>query len=190
MRTSAKLFVYALTALALLIGAATPARAADEPKRAVLLIKALSYEKAITTRSGDEVRLVVVYRAGDPRSEEDRKAWDKALRGLGDMKIQNKRITSSAVAVTPNLAKDLEAARPDVILVAEGLGEDLAKVRAVSQSTSRLTFGTSPGSVEVGLVLGVFMTAGKPQIVVNLKEAKRVNAEFQTALLRLAKVIR
>jgi len=48
----------------------------------------------------------------------------------------------------------------------------------------------SPGGmVEQALPVGVTMSSGKPQIVINEKASKGVGARFETSVLKLARVI-
>ncbi len=179
----------ALLTVALAVAASAGAGGATAPFdiQVPLLLKALTYDRNLKTRAGDQVRIAIVVPAKASRAPaEELLAAVKALpdRTVSGMPVTFEEVTSDALDQT------LRERRWAAAYVMPGFGrEEIAQIKRVCESRQVLAVATSPDEVDRGLAFGVGAQGGKPQIVVNLPSSKASGTEFDLALLRLARVI-
>jgi hypothetical protein len=163
------------------------------PERQVLILsRALAYDGNLKERAGGELVVAVLVRPGHGDSEAVGAGMTRAWKALGSMKVQG--LTVKAVNLQWTGAQPLLAALTgqavDVLYVAPGLEPEIAAIIAITRQRRIITMGSREAHVTSGLSLGVFITEGKPTIVVNLPAARAEGAAFAADLLRLAKVIK
>ena len=92
-------------------------------------------------------------------------------------------------AALSTLVRDLEAKKPTTVLLLPVLPAD-ARADALTWSRTAKVYSLAldAAAVNEGALLGVGVTNGKPQPVINATTAKALNADFK-AVLRLARVV-
>jgi hypothetical protein len=155
-----------------------------------LVLKALTYDRNLKSRSGDTVRIAIVMPSKGSRS-----AVDELLSSLN-------AIPGRTVNGLPVVFKEIVADTDDAIeqglrdgtwaaaYVMPGFSHaDLAKVRRICESRRVLAVAASVDDLEHGLAFGIGAQGSKPQIVINLRASKACGSDFDLALLQLSKVM-
>jgi len=177
-----------------LLGLATPvaAGAISVPfeVQVPLVLKALTYDRNLKTRGGDQARIAVLLPPKGGRGPADDLA--AALNGLPDRTVNGLPVTFREIVVTDAAA--LEAGLKDqrwvAVYVMPGFSKDeLAQVRRVCEAKRILTVAAAADEIERGMAFAIGAQSGKPQIVVDLAGSKACGSEFDLALLRVARVI-
>jgi hypothetical protein len=173
-----------------------PAQAEDggsvEVKRALILARALAYDTRLAARAGHQVVLAIVYRKGDPASEAQASEVSRAFRQLEGLQIAGLPFRSIAIAYTgpSGLEALIDRDETDALLLCEGLAAEIPIVRQVGRSRKVITAGNSEEQVRAGLSLAVVSESNRLHLMVNLGESRQQGSQFDTALLRIARVIK
>jgi hypothetical protein len=154
-----------------------------------LVLKALTYDRSLKSRAGDQVRIAVLVPKG-ARGAADR--LGAALDGLPDRTVNGLPVSFREVSVSEIGA--LEAALRDtrwvVLYVLPGFSrEELREVRRISEARQILPVAALADEVERGMAFAIGAEGGKPQIVVNVSGSKACGSEFELALLRVSRVV-
>jgi hypothetical protein len=155
-----------------------------------LVLKALTYDRSLKARAGDQVRIAVLIPGKSGRDAAD--DLSAALSGLPDRTVNGMPVNFREIVVGD--AASLEAGLRDLRWVAAYVmpgfsREELAEIRRVCQTRHILTVAAAAEEIERGLAFAVGAQGGKPQIVVSLPGSKACGSEFDLALLRVARVI-
>jgi YfiR/HmsC-like len=155
-----------------------------------LMLKALTYDRSLKGRVGDQVRIAVLH----PSEEEPGAAENlaTALRNLPGRTLNGLPVTFRHFTVRNQAVVDqaLRDGRWAAAYVMPGFSsEELAQIRRACESQHVLAMAADAGEVERGMAFGVDSREGKPQLVVNLTSTKAFGSEFDLALLRLSRVI-
>jgi hypothetical protein len=161
-------------------------------KRAVILVRALSYDANLKDRVGDDLVIAVVGRKGNVSSE----ACSTGMRqGLGV--LSGARVAGVPLKVMQfwyggiePLASAVGPQGIDALYLCEGLEGDLPAILDVAKKNQILTMCGSEEQVNRGTALGVVFIESKPTLFVNLTAAKSAGAALSSDLLRVARVIR
>jgi uncharacterized protein DUF4154 len=155
-----------------------------------LMLKALTYDRALKARVGDQVRIAVLHPAqGEPGAAESLASSLRNLpeRTLNGMPVTFRHFTVRTEAV---VAQALREGRWAAVYVMPGFSsEELGQIRRACETQHVLAMAADAGEVERGLAFGVDSREGKPQLVVNLSNTRAFGSDFDLALLRLSRVI-
>jgi hypothetical protein len=181
--------------VAALAAAGTAARAEEglsPRKEALLLLRVLVYDRNLTARAGGKVRVAIVYRAGDRRSEARR---DEVLEAFEDVAkevvVAGLPVEVMAVAhrVDSEFAGSLRSAAPAYLYVCAGLEQAVEEIARTTRRQGVVSAAGSREMVEAGLAIGVVSRGKRAGVVVNLGAARSEGADFDAALLAIAEVI-
>ena len=158
-------------------------------KRALILLRVLAYDRNLAGRSGDAVRVAVLYRAGDELSE--RSAGELvAAGGAVERSVAGKPVQLVSVAfAAETLEHDLARAGASAVYVCSGLAGAVLSVAEATQRRKVLSFTTEEELVKSGLAIGLLRRGERVAIVVNLVAARAEGADLSAELLRLAEVV-
>jgi hypothetical protein len=173
-------------AIALVLSASS-ARA-EGAKPALLLAKALSYERRLADTKGRTVGIAVIYAADNTASKQQAQSWVSAFEALGSVQVHGVSVEVWAVpfhaAQVSQLVRDRGV---DVLLACEGA--PFAETAAIARQHKILSSGDTPAAIASSLSLGVFMDKNKPKILINMRAAKAEGAVFSAKLLQLAELL-
>lgn len=188
------LLTWLVAALAV-FGGAWPALAAELPpvNQALLLLRVLAYDRNLSRRAGKRVAVIVVARAGDPRSREraDRlvEAFDEVA---GKVVVAGLPVGAEALAVRDAAALQarLEASPAALVYLDEGLGPLVPELTAVTRRRGALSAAGDRALVEAGAAVAAVPRGDRAGVVVNLVAARQEGADLDAALLAVAELIR
>jgi hypothetical protein len=164
----------------------------DSKLEATIHLKALNYDRALKTRtSGSTLTVGVIYRSGG-ESEKVQRDITAAFRDIGKrLKVQGLTVQPVPILHTSEgLAAQLNDAGVNVIYVTPGMDSDLAKIHAAAVPRRAPTLCSDRDLVMQGVALGVFFRDGKPVLAVNLKIARELGMEMESALFSVAEVFK
>jgi len=155
-----------------------------------LMLKALTYDRTLKARVGDQVRIAVIVppKAGRDATEE----LLASISALPDRTLNGMPVVFKEIVATDEAALDLalRSGRWAAAYVMPGFkADEMAQVKHVCASRQILAVAALVDDLDRGMALAVGAQGGKPQIVVNLASTKACGSEFDLALLRLARVI-
>lgn len=166
---------------------------ADEPVPAKLallvMLKVLTYDRNLAARGEGDF---VVYVAVEPGQESARKELERAVEELRGAALRARpvRFVYGPVGTAEELGKQLVAHQAQAVLALAGLSD--AGLAALAQAAGELklyTLSLDPSLVERSVAVGVTNDGGRPKILLNLSASRRMNATFEPAVLKLARII-
>jgi len=176
--------------------AADPSGFSDEPDLSMtvqypLLLKILQFDRNLTSRTGPQVVIGVVYqgrfRASKRACEEMRKAAQAAAaERVGDRHIDLVEIDIERV----DLKQVLDSLHVDVAYVAPLRATDIKTITDVTRDLHITTVTGVEEYVHQGLAVGLGVREEKPRVFVNLEASRAEGADFSSRLLSLAQVVK
>lgn len=161
-------------------------------KQALLLLRVLVYDRNLRSRAGGEVRVAVVFRAGNQGSEAQRDELVAALEEVS-REVIAAGLPVKVLAVPYHDAADFEArlgrAAPACAFVCAWLEPMVKDVSRATQRHAVLSMSGSKEMVEGGLAIGLVNRGQRAGVVVNLRAARSEGADLDAALLGIAEVI-
>ncbi len=153
--------------------------------RAVILLRALRYERGFASGDG-EAKLVVVA-AASGTSARDAAGMEVAFRhlarsGVAGRPVKIERLTFNSAAET---LAELRRRKPQVVYVAHQSANP--GLKELPRGTISLCAGSE--NMMNGCVLTVEIARRKPRIVVHLRDARRAGLSFDSRLLRMVRLI-
>jgi YfiR/HmsC-like len=158
--------------------------------RSAILIRAISYEKTLASRTGRAVIAIVGGPSGD--SAEDAGEMSAVFERLaGRTMVANRPAT--VVRVTYDSKTKLQAAlsaqHAEVVYVAPGLSSVIPDIPIREGAVVRIIICGDGDDIERGCALAVTRADNKPQLLLNVKHANAAGLRFAPQLLRLARII-
>jgi hypothetical protein len=178
----------ALLLIALVSASSIVVRADVSSKHALLLAKALSYERRLSESKGSTVGIAVLYAAGNEASKRDALSWVKAFQALGALKVHGVAMEASAMPFQRERVREFVRARGiDVLLACDG--SPYAAVAALARELQILTASDVRAGIVNNLSLGILIEGDKPRILINIRAAKAEGVMFSARLLQLAELL-
>lgn len=153
-----------------------------------LLVKVASYDRNFQQRAGERAKILIVAKPGNGDSA---RVAAQVEAGLGRAS-QIGGLPHDEV-VTPfqgaaELANAIRAQRAAIVFFGPGFRDDVAAISQALDGVDVLTATAIPDYVQAGIVLGFDVTSGRPELLVNLGQAKRQKVALRADVLRLMKV--
>ena len=160
----------------------------SESRRAQLIIKALSYDRAIKTRAKATVNLAVLTNGSG--CEDEVAALNDAARnarvdGL-PLKVATQVWSEDIAAVEAALT----AANVTAAFVCPGTRGRISAIVATARKLDILTFAGSEADVRAGISIGVVARGSRPVLMVNMSAVKEEGVDLDSALMRFAGTLR
>ncbi|MBI3184243.1 MAG: DUF4154 domain-containing protein [Myxococcales bacterium] len=163
---------------------------APDPKIAMpILLKVLTYDVNFEARGRGEFVVLV---ASENGQQAEREKLLGVLTGLSVATIKNRplKFVGTEFRDEGSLQSEIDRHKASAVLAVPGLSEKaLNAVSEVSQDNQIYTLSLDRSMVEKALAVGVTQAGGRPQILINEKASRAVGAKFESAVLKLAKVI-
>jgi hypothetical protein len=156
-----------------------------------LILKALTYDRTLVERAGEELTIGVVYVAGDPVSVQAKNEMADTLKAFAGKTVKKVPIRFVVLEYTTpgELERAVKASQVEVLYVAPGNAGHLPAVLKLSQSQRIITTTGVPDYVRRGVAVGVGLKQDKPEVLINLRSSRSEGSEFDSRLLRSATVL-
>jgi hypothetical protein len=112
----------------------------------------------------------------------------RALQDVGNIGGKPIRVHTATWKGAAALASSCRSQGAHALYVAPGLADQASAIAQALGNSPILSFAAVESYVAKGMVLGVELRSGKPNMSINLKQAKRQALDFPSAVLKLAKV--
>lgn len=155
-----------------------------------MLIKVLLFERALITKAGDEIIIGILYYKRNKSSNDSQKEILNLIHA-SKLKIGNSTIRCIPIEMneSTDLVTQLTRFHIHVLYITPIRAIDIEVISQTCQSKHIISMTGVTDYLESGIALGVGTRGEKPQIIVNLSEAKAEGADFSSKLLNLAKII-
>lgn len=157
-----------------------------------LFLKILTFDRNLKERVGDEIVIAIFYQGKFKRSLNVRdqlvKVTDESpIKEIEDIPI---RYVSIDISEKTDLAKALSKNKVDILYITPLRALRIKTITNVSRAKKIMTLASVPDYVESGLSVGIGIKGEKPLIIINLPAAKAEGVNFDSELLKLAKVVK
>jgi len=173
--------------------ALTPNAHADvtDDRRALVMLRVLAYDKQLSQRVGDEVRVVVAYTADDAGAAEGTR-WSTAFARAGKLKVNGRPVVVIAYRVESyeQLGRALDHSA--AVMACDGLTRKLSPgaLAKLTRAKHVLSISTREADVAAGLAVAIVPGKQRDEIVVNLRAAQAEGVKFDAGLLQLAREVK
>jgi hypothetical protein len=153
-----------------------------------LLVKVASYDRNFVQRAGERARILILTKPGNVDSKRIAAQVEAGLARVNQIAglPHEESVTPYRGAV--ELANKIRAERVAVVFLGPGFRDDIGAIREALDGVDVLTATAIPDYVEAGVVLGFDVAAGRPELLVNLPQAKKQKVALRSEVLRLMKV--
>jgi|1185.fasta_scaffold00759_2 aconitase A len=168
---------------------------ADVPaaNQAMLVLRILSYDRNVADRAGKEVTIAVLARAGSAASETMQGSIAGALQEAGSRTAVSGlpvKVVKLNWAGAAKLESDLAASHASALYVGPELADAIGQLPRIAQKHRILSFSEGDEYVNSGVSIALVRRENRVAIVVNLPGARSEGADLDSALLRIAEVVR
>lgn len=161
----------------------------DADRRALVLLRVLSYDRNIASRAGDRVTILVIY--DEPSTADERDRWVVALAGVRKITVADRATATRTHAFkdAATLEAEVRVSHPAAIVVCSGVERGLAAIRDTARAHKAMTFTTRASEVEAGFSVGLVAGERRDVIAINLEAARAEGVQFEAGLLKIARRI-
>jgi hypothetical protein len=152
--------------------------------QAPLLVKILSFDQSGPGGTGDPRVVAVVYQGRNRVSAEVARDMGTRLEATGSI-----RTLLIDLDRTPDLGDALARIKASALYIAPLRAIKVDDLAAASRDGQVVSLTGVPGYVDQGLAVGLELSAGRPQVVINLGASRAQGARFSAQLLKLARVV-
>jgi hypothetical protein len=155
-----------------------------------LLLKVLSYDRALNRNGSGDLVLAVLYDAANSTLTAARTAFTRAVRASDVAVVNGRTIKVVEINVAAgHVGTAMKEKGVTAAYLTPGLDARLEQlVRAAVEAQVTLMSG-SERYVKQGVAVGVGAAGGKPEILINLRTARTAGADLPAPLLKIATVI-
>lgn len=180
----------AALAVALLAAGATAHEIPVPPRlQAALTARTAPFDLGLAARSKRTVLVLVVYKAANAESDRVAGEYADALQLEGTIGEKPVDVQTLEVASAQDLPATIRSRRPAIVYLAAGFADEMPALAAALAGQDVLTVAAEPAAVTKGACLGFNLLAGRPRLVINVRQAKKQGVHFDASLLRLASVV-
>jgi len=187
---AARLFV-ALSLLMPSIAAAQemPVRVRDQFP---ILLKALTFDRSLSTRCADTLVIGILYQSRFRQSEDAKKEFMSIGQEIASSRAEEipVRFVPIDLSLGTILHAEILAHRVNTLYVTPLRGTDLKRVIEATRKSKVLTLTGISAYVDSGLSIGVESKDRQPSLVINRRAYRAEGADLDSQLLEIARIIR
>jgi hypothetical protein len=156
-----------------------------------LLLKILCFDRNLHRHADKQFVFAILYQKKFRKSLDAKNDFEQALSKYSLTKIDNIPIKLIAVDVSEDssLTSIIDYNRVDVIYLAPVKAINIGDITTLSRQKQITTLTGVADYVEAGIAVGVGVKGDKPQILINLNAAKAEGVNFNSQLLKLARIV-
>lgn len=152
-----------------------------------LLARVVKFERTFTSNGKAPATVIVVAKPSVTVSTRASAQLTTALKRAGN--LAGRPVTVITHSFTKAPALKAVSAGSAIVYLMPGLSDEVKNISEALSGMRVLVVAASGDDVERGAVLGFDLQSARPRIVVNLPKARAQSLDFNSQLLRLAKVI-
>jgi hypothetical protein len=186
-----------MVAILAVFGLAAAARAVEKPRVACdvqlgLMIKILTFDRNLGARVGDDLVFGILYQESDPLSLQVKTEMERAPAAAANARIGKIPIRTISIALdrSSNWDQALRTAGVDIAYLTPMRDTVIVRVINLCRDLKVTTIGSLPEYTARGATIGFESAGDHSAILINLKAAGEVGADFNSRLLAVAKMFR
>lgn len=156
--------------------------------QAELLTKVAGYDRNLTARAGDRVRVLLLQKPGDADSARVATQMQSALAQIPTIAGLPHDDAVVAWKGAQALVDAIKTQHVAIVFFTPGFSDDLDAIRNALSGVDVLSAAAAPGYVPRGIVLGFDLVGGKPKLLVHIEQAAKQNVAFRAEVLKMMKV--
>jgi len=160
--------------------------------QAKLLLTALTYDKNLEKKAGEQLDIAILYFPWIERSQEEAESFSKTLEQFKDKKIAGRSFNTSLISYDgdASLKEKISGQHVEVLFIAGGTKRMLKEITQLTRKKQILSCTSKAEYVSsYGVSIGVGLKENKPKIYLNLSSAKEEGADFSAKFLRVAEIV-
>ena len=155
-----------------------------------LFLKILKYDRNITQRGADGLKLGVLYNPDNKKSVRAKQDFEKKFNSLDDKSVKDIQVILIPIKGSAELSKSIKSYGINLLYIAPGFDSELSKILDTCSKNKILTMTGVSTYLDKGIAVGLGVKDGKPEIIINTTVSKSVGADFSSNILKLARVIK
>ena len=160
--------------------------------QAKLFLTALTYDKNLTKKTDEKLKIGVVYFPAVSRSKEKAVHFARVLAGFEDKKVSGRSFRKVILAYrnSDDLRNRIAVEKIHALYISSGITPLIKEVTRVTRSKKILSFTSLTDYViECGVSMAVGLESTKPKIYLNLSSSKAEGVDFNARFLRVVKIV-
>jgi hypothetical protein len=153
-----------------------------------LLVKVASYDRNFQQRAGERAKIFIFTKPGNGDSARVAAQVEAGLARAPEIGGLPHDEVVTAYAGPAELANLCRSQRAAIVFFGPGFRDDIAAIREALDGVDVLSASAIPEYVQAGIVLGFNVASGRPELLVNLPQARRQKVALRSDVLRLMKV--
>jgi hypothetical protein len=153
-----------------------------------LLVKVASYDRNFQQRAGQRAQIFIFTKPGNGDSARLAAQVEAGLARAPEIGGLPHDETVTQYVGAAELAQLCRTQRAAIVFFGPGFRQDIPAIREALDGVDVLSVSAIPEYVEAGIVLGFDVASGRPELLVNLPQAKRQKVALRADVLRLMKV--
>ena len=153
-----------------------------------LLVKVASYDRNFQQRAGYIANIFIFTKPGNGDSARVAAQVEAGLARAPTIGGLPHDETVTPYRGAAELADLCRKERAAIVFFGPGFGQDIPAIREALDGVDVLSVSAIPDYVEAGIVLGFDVASGRPELLVNLPQARRQKVALRADVLRLMKV--
>lgn len=156
-----------------------------------LLIKTLEFDRNLSGRTHDFVNIAIIYQKKNRQSNDLKLDIENVVQQFKNSKIQKKSIKFIFLDISSiNDYNDIiNSQHFDVALLLPLKSININEMTSITRQKQIISISPCPEYVKNGVSIAFDLQGGKPQIILNLTNAKKEGTNFSSIFLNYAKVI-
>jgi hypothetical protein len=156
-----------------------------------LLAKILSFDRNLAKRAENEIVFAIVYQKKFRKSYDAKINFEETVGRLSLTKVDSLpiRFISIDISDDTNLSTALEKNGVNVLYMAPIKAIKIDEITAMSRRLQISSLTGVADYVDKGVAVGIGAKGDRPEIIINLAAAKAEGINFNSQLLKLAKII-
>jgi hypothetical protein len=155
-----------------------------------IIRKVFEFDRELVGRSGEAIRIAVLYQVGNRESLKAAEDVEDAIRSMGPAIVEGLPIEFELLAWSSarELESELDHREIDVLYVMPFRAVSIAVIARIARARGIRTASAVPSYVDDHLCVAVDLVGGRPQIVINRQASTAEGSAFSAQLLKLARL--
>ena len=158
-------------------------------RQAELLVRVAAYDRNLAARAGGKVRVLIVTQPDDSDSRATGAQMDAALHRFDSIAHLPFDVSTVNYPGGAGLAALCRSAHYSIVYVTPGLDARIGEMAHALEGVDVMTVAAIGRYVAQGSAIGFDLESGRPQLLINLTQAKKQNVAIEAEVLHLMKVI-
>jgi hypothetical protein len=155
-----------------------------------IFLKVLSFDRQLQKRAGNNLNMLIVFQGKFRQSLTEKDEVEEALDNLAINSIEGIPINYFYIDLDEiDIRNAISENHINLVYVCPLRGVSLDAISFICREKKILSFADVSSYVDNKMSVGLEMKAEKPQIIINLRNAKAEGADFSSQLLKLSRVI-